>query len=67
MQPVPERLAALEERVRNIAEDVHETRKRVDEICSLIQQGKGAKWVIIGFASTISGALGILGHKLLPF
>lgn len=67
MHTVPERLAALEERVRNVAEDVYEISQRVDEIRSLIQQGKGAKWVIILIASAISGVLGIIGHKLLPF
>lgn len=67
MRTVPERLAALEERVKNIAEDVHEISKRVDEIYSLIQQGKGAKWVILGIASAISAMLGVIGHKWLPF
>lgn len=67
MNSVPERLAALEERVRNVAEDVREISKRVDEIRSLIQQGKGAKWVILFIASAISGVLGVIGHKLLPF
>lgn len=67
MRTVPERLAALEERVKNIAEDVQEISKRVDEIYSLIQQGKGAKWVILIVASAISGLLGVIGHKWLPF
>jgi len=67
MQSVPERLAALEERVRNIGDDVSEIADRVDEIRSLIQQGKGAKWVIVVMASVIGTALGAIAHKMLPF
>lgn len=67
MKTLPERLATLEESVRNIKEDLSEARKRVDEIHSLIQQGKGAKWLLVTGVGAISGILGILGHKVLPF
>lgn len=67
MKSYPERLAALEERVRYIGEDVAELVKRVDEIRELIQQGKGAKWVIVGIATMFGGGLGAALHKLLGF
>jgi gamma-glutamyl phosphate reductase len=67
MSTFPERLAALEERVRNMAKDLEKISEGVDEIRSLIQQGKGAKWVIILIASIVSGVLGVIGHKWLPF
>lgn len=67
MQPVPERVATLEERVQNIAIQVREIAERVDEIYAIIQRGKGAKWVIVTMASVISGVVGIIAHKALPF
>lgn len=67
MQPVPERVATLEERVQNIAKQVGEIAERVDEIYAIIQRGKGAKWVIVTMASVISGVVGIIAHKALPF
>lgn len=67
MKTVPERLAALEERVRYIAEDMSEVRKHLDEIRSIIQQGKGAKWVIVGMATVLGSGLGAVAHKILGF
>ncbi len=67
MQPLPERLAALEERVLNIKAKLDEIAERVDEIHSLIQRGKGAKWVIITLVSAISSGIGMVVHKVLPF
>ena len=67
MHPLPERMAALEERVTNIRNKLNEVSERVDEIYSLIQQGKGAKWVVLVIVSLLSGLVGMAGHKLLPF
>lgn len=67
MTSLPERLAALEERVLNTKNKLDEMAERVDEIYSLIQRGKGAKWAIVTFASLVSAILGVIGHKLLPF
>jgi hypothetical protein len=67
MQPVPERVATLEERVKNIAEEVQCIAVRVDEIYQLIQRGKGAKWAVLTIVSAISGGFGVIAHKLLPF
>lgn len=67
MHPLPERMATLEERVQNIQKKLDDISERVDEIYSLIQRGKGAKWVIVVMASAVSGIIGIVAHKLLPF
>lgn len=67
MQPVPERVATLEERVQNISRQVDAIAERVDEIYVLIQRGKGAKWVVLLLASVLSGGVGMAAHKLLPF
>lgn len=67
MHPLPERMAALEERVLHIKNQLDKISDRVDEIYVLIQRGKGAKWVIITVASALSGVIGIVAHKLLPF
>lgn len=67
MTTVPERLAALEERVANTKNKLDEISERVDEIYVLIQRGKGAKWAVITIASAVSGLLGIIAHKILPF
>lgn len=66
-ETVPERLARLDERVRNIKDDVEHIAKRLDEIHSMIQRGKGAKWAILTFASAIAGVIGAYAHKLFPF
>lgn len=67
MQSIPERLAALEERVLNVKNKVDGISDRVDEIYSLIQRGKGAKWVVVTLVSMVSGAFGIIAHKMLSF
>jgi hypothetical protein len=60
-----ERLAALEERVRNIEEDVRETRSKVDEIHAVLLQAKGARWAIVAVASCAGFFAGFL-PKLMP-
>lgn len=67
MRTVPERLAMLEERLHHNANKLDEVAKRVDEIYLLIQRGKGAKWVLVGILALISWAVGMGGHKWLPF
>lgn len=67
MKTVPERLATLEERDRHIVNKLDEVSKRVDEIYTLIQRGKGAKWMVVVLVSLISWAIGAAGHKWLPF
>lgn len=66
MQPLPERIATLEERVLNIQKKLEEVSDRVDEIYVIIQRGKGAKWVVLGICSVMSGFVGVIAHKLLP-
>lgn len=68
MATIPERLAALEERVEHIRKQVVKVSERVDEIYLLIQRGKGAKWVLMGIVSIMSWAVGFaFSHKILPF
>lgn len=62
-----ERVAALEERVLNIAKQQDHICERVDEIYALVQRGKGAKWAIVTIVGIISGIIGILTHKALPW
>jgi hypothetical protein len=67
VKSVPERLAMLEERVKNVRDDVAEIKLIVDEVREIISRGKGAKWAIIGFVGIISSFLSIVAHKLFPF
>lgn len=68
MQTVPERLATLEERAKHVTTEVEKISERVDEIYEIIQRGKGAKWVITGIVTLLSGGFGAwVTHKILPF
>lgn len=57
-----ERLATLEERVRNIGIEVDKISQRVEEIYALVQRGKGAKWAIVAIAYIV----GLISHKFAP-
>lgn len=61
-----ERIAILEQQVRDMRDDVHETRKKVSEMHDLLMQAKGARWAIVGMAG-LTGFLAGWAHKLLPF
>jgi hypothetical protein len=67
VKTVPERLAMLEERVKNIRDDVADIKKSVDEVRDIILQGKGAKWALLGMVGIVSSFLSIMAHKLFPF
>lgn len=61
-----ERIAILEQQVRDMRDDVHETRKKVEAMHDLLMQAKGARWIIVGFAG-MAGFIAGWAHKLLPF
>jgi hypothetical protein len=61
-----ERIAVLEQQMRSMQGDVHETRKKVDAMHDLLMQAKGARWAIVAAASC-AGFLAGTAHKLLPF
>lgn len=67
MDTMPERLARLEERVSGVKNDVAKIQTVVDDIHSIILQGKGVKWVIIGAVGLFSSFFGSYAHKLLSF
>jgi len=60
-----ERLAILEEKVKNIEDDVREMRSKVDEIHAVLLQAKGARWAIVAVAGC-AGFLAGFAPKLLP-
>ena len=64
--PLPERMATVEERLNNVVDRLEVVTSRLEEIEALIQQGKGAKWVIVGVVGTVSGVLVAFFHKLFP-
>jgi len=61
-----ERLAALEERVANIRDQIAKISDRTDEVYALMQRGKGAKWMVIALATLISWIMGVVAHKIVP-
>lgn len=61
-----ERIAILEQQMRDMKEDVHETRKKVEAMHDLLTAAKGAKWALLGLAS-LAGFMAGWAHKLLPF
>ena len=61
-----ERIAALEERVAHVAEDVRSVKIQVQEMHDLLMQAKGARWFILAMAS-LAGFLAGIAHKFLPF
>lgn len=52
-----ERIARLETRIEHMAEAVEKMTQKVEELHALLNQAKGAKWVIIGAAS-VAGFFG---------
>jgi hypothetical protein len=61
-----ERIAVLESEMRDMKDDVHETRKKVSEMHDVLMQAKGARWAIIAVASLTGFIAGTFG-KWLPF
>lgn len=61
-----ERIATLEQQVRDMRDDVHETRKKVEAMHDVLMQARGARWAILALAS-LAGFLAGTTHKLLPF
>jgi hypothetical protein len=57
------KVAKLETKFDTHASEFTKTSKKVDEIYDLMNQAKGAKWAILGFAG-ISGFLGGKGSAL---
>jgi hypothetical protein len=65
-----ERIAVLESEMRDMKDDVHETRKKVSEMHDLLMQAKGARWAVGALLILIGTAMGFIAdklHKLLPF
>lgn len=52
-----ERIARLETKIEHMAEAVDKMTSKVDELHAILNQAKGAKWVLIG-AATIAGFFG---------
>lgn len=61
-----ERIAILEEQMRAIQDDVHQTRKKVEIMHDLMMQAKGARWAIVTLAA-ITGFIAGMLHKIFPF
>jgi hypothetical protein len=61
-----ERIAILEQQMRAMQDDVHETRKKVEAMHDLMMQAKGAKWAILTLAG-VTGFVAGLAHKVFPF
>jgi len=61
-----ERIAALEERVVHVAEDVRSVKTQVQEMHDLLMQAKGARWFILAMAG-LAGFLAGIAPKFLPF
>ena len=59
-----DRLIRLEQKFESHAVDMQETSEKVNKIYDLMNQAKGAKWAILGFAG-ISGFLGGKGSAIL--
>lgn len=66
MLPVPERLAVVEERLSNVTKRLEDVADKLDDIHDIVQQGKGAKWALVGVASMISGIAVAAFHKAFP-
>lgn len=60
-----ERIAILEQQVRDMKDDVRETRRKVEAMHDLLMQAKGARWAIVAVAG-LAGFLAGTAHKLLP-
>jgi len=60
-----DRLAKVEQRVENQAEDIREIKSDVKEILAAINQAKGA-WKLYVAIGTVSGAIGAAVAKLAP-
>jgi len=54
-----DRLVRLEQKFENYAVDMKDTAEKVNKMYDLMNQAKGAKWAILGFA----GLTGFLGGK----
>jgi len=63
--PTGERLAALEARLANLEEDVHDMRLKVDAMHGVLMQAKGARWAIVAIAGCAGFCAGVAA-KVLP-
>jgi len=61
-----ERIAALEVKVQHLTKLVERQGQKIDEMLAVLNQAKGAKYVIIGGAAIV-GALTSFAAKWLPF
>lgn len=61
-----ERIAILEQQMRAMQDDVHETRKKVEVMHDMMMQAKGAQWALLTLAG-VTGFLAGLVHKMFPF
>jgi uncharacterized protein YlxW (UPF0749 family) len=53
-----DRVIRLEERVKHMEETLDSMSKKVSEMHSLLQQARGARWLLIGVAMMIGAAGG---------
>jgi hypothetical protein len=61
-----ERIAILEQQVRDMRDDVHETRKKVEQLHDMMMRADGARYVIIGAAALAGSMTGFL-VKFIPW
>lgn len=61
-----ERIAALEVKVQHLTDLVQSQGQKIEEMLAILNQAKGAKYVIIGGAA-LAGALTSFAAKWLPF
>lgn len=62
-----ERIARLETQVEHLQQTIDAMSKKLDELYTMLQRGKGAWWAGLGIFGLFSGAIGAAISKLLPF
>ncbi|WP_454917416.1 hypothetical protein [Xanthobacter sediminis] len=55
-----DRVVALEVEVRHMADTVERMARQLDELHALLQQARGARWLLVGVAMLIGAAGGFL-------
>ena len=59
-------MIALEERVKNLDDDIREMKQKVNEMHALLMQARGARYVIVA-AAAIAGGITSFFIKLIPW
>lgn len=58
-----ERIAVLEEQVRNLKTSIDANTAKVDELLGIVQQARGAKWALLGLG-TFAGSAATIATML---